>query len=237
MIGDVLKVKSVIEQNLEDIQQSIAEFELKFHRKPKSVRLLAASKHQSVEKMNQAIAAGQHCFGENYLQEALEKMALLPDPTLEWHFIGSLQSNKTKKIAEHFSWVHSVDNKKHALRLNMHRPLHLPPLNICIEVNISHEKSKAGTSFEEVLELADFCESLPRLKLRGLMTIPAPADDVALQRKPFHALAMLFSQLQKTHQNIDTLSMGMSEDYEAAIAEGTTLLRIGTAIFGERITP
>jgi pyridoxal phosphate enzyme (YggS family) len=227
----------MIATHLNLLQQRIREYESKYHRDPNSVSLIAASKGQSAEKILEAYQAGQTRFGENYLQEALDKMHQLEaigTALIEWHFIGPLQSNKTRKIAEHFSWVHSVDSMKNAQRLNDQRPLHLPPLNICIEVNISHEDSKSGVSIDELESLARFCSSQPRLKLRGLMAIPEPEENLERQRNAFRQLFTLYLSLRQLGLELDTLSMGMSEDYEAAIAEGSTMVRIGTALFGAR---
>ena len=183
-----------------------------------------------------AHAAGQRAFGENYLQEALDKMAALKDraPDIEWHFIGPIQSNKTRPIAEHFSWVHSVDRLKIAQRLSEQRPAALPPLDICIQVNVSGEASKSGCTPQELPALAQAVAGLPGLRLRGLMTIPEPAATEAGQRRPLRALRELADQLRAQGIALDTLSMGMSADLAAAIAEGATMVRIGTAIFGER---
>ncbi len=223
-----------ITSSLAAVKTHIIDYAKKYGRDPASITLLAASKTQSIDKMLTAYHAGQHVFGESYVQEALEKMTHLPDD-IEWHFIGHIQSNKTKSIAEHFSWVHSVDNEKIAHRLNDQRPAHLPPLNVCIELNINHEASKSGVlTNDAALELALCCLSLPRLKLRGLMAIPAPQKILADQRSEFHQLTMLWQYLRDRGIALDTLSMGMSEDLEAAIAEGSTLVRVGTAIFGPR---
>lgn len=223
-----------IQKNLVSIKKQIHDYEVLYNRKPNSVFLLAASKGQSIEKMQQAVLAGQYAFGENYLQEALSKKLILVDKTIEWHFIGSIQSNKTKKIAENFNWVHSVSEKNIAERLNNQRPPHLPPLNICLEVNISQEKTKSGTDLADVFSLIEFCASLPHIKCRGLMTIPTPHDSFIEQRAEFHKLRSLFNDLNEKNFNLDTLSMGMSNDMQAAIAEESTIVRIGTAIFGPR---
>lgn len=223
-----------IAKNLSQIKNLIAQFEQKYARSPHSVSLLAASKGQSVEKIALAFAAGQRLFGENYLQEALKKMESLTGKNIEWHFIGPLQSNKTKKIAEHFSWVHSVDDMKNAKRLNDQRPDSLPRLNVCIEVNVNEETSKSGCRISDVARLAAYCQTLPRLALRGLMAIPAPQHDFTAQREEFHQLFLCWQQLRAEGVALDTLSMGMSDDFEAAIAEGATFIRIGTAIFGPR---
>ncbi|HTM63168.1 MAG TPA: YggS family pyridoxal phosphate-dependent enzyme [Gammaproteobacteria bacterium] len=224
----------MIPANLTHIKKQISEYEKKYSRPEHSVSLLAASKKQSSDKIREAYSAGQRVFGENYLQEALLKMQELSDLQIEWHFIGPIQSNKTKKIAQHFDWVQSVDSIKIAERLNNQRPSHLPPLNICMEVNISDEASKSGVTIADVHSLAAACKSFPRLKLRGLMTIPAPAANFAEARKQFHRLYDVYQQLNAQNLQLDTLSMGMSDDFEAAIAEGSTLVRIGTAIFGAR---
>lgn len=226
-----------VENNLQHVKQLIADYEKKYQRETGCVTLLAASKGQSIEKITAAFHAGQRVFGENYLQEALEKMSALgPALTekIEWHFIGPVQSNKTRKIAEHFAWVHSIDDKKIAQRLNDQRPSSLPPLNICIEVNVSHEDSKSGVSLNEVMALAQFCHTLPRLHLRGLMAIPAAYSQIEKQRGEFHKLLLLSQTLREQGLAIDTLSMGMSQDFEAAIAEGATIIRVGSALFGKR---
>lgn len=225
-----------IEENLIKIRESIRSFESKYARAPGSVKLLAASKAQSTDKISAAFHAGQYAFGENYVDEALKKMALLADLAIEWHFIGRIQRNKTRKIAEHFAWVESVCNYAIAERLNAQRPESLPPLNICIEVNISDEKTKAGIATNQVNELIKACLSLPKLKIRGLMAIPAPHTDFDANRNEFHKLFIIWNMLRDQGISLDTLSMGMSHDFEAAIAEGSTLVRIGTALFGERIT-
>jgi len=224
-----------IQQNIIDINHKIRTYEVRYKRQPNSVALLASSKKQSIDDIRQAILAGVTVFGENYLQEALEKIVALADENVEWHFIGSIQSNKTKKIAEHFSWVDSVNNITIAKRLNDQRPHHLPPLNICLEVNVSGEKSKSGTTLDEILPLAEFCLAQPRLKLRGLMAIPARKTTFAEQRTELHKLRTMYDMLCQGGYNLDILSMGMSDDLEAAIAEGATVVRIGTAIFGHRI--
>lgn len=223
-----------IKINLLSIKKLIAEYEKKYKREKNSVHLLAVSKGQPIEKLQAALAAGQRCFGESYLQEALPKIELLKNGSIEWHFIGPVQSNKTRKIAEQFSWVHSLANTKIAKRLNEQRPSYLPPLNVCIEVNIDHESTKSGVDIDEVLSLAKYCIELPRLKLRGLMAIPAACETVLEQRKAFHSLHNMWHSLREQGFALDTLSMGMSEDFEAAIAEGSTLVRIGTSIFGPR---
>lgn len=202
-----------------------------------AAKLLAVSKTKPAAMIRQAWQLGQREFGENYLQEALEKQTELADlDAIVWHFIGPLQSNKTRSVAEHFDWVHSVDRLKIANRLSEQRPTHLAPLNICLQVNISHEDSKAGVLPEELEELAREVATLPNLCLRGLMAIPAPAEDVDAQRQPLAALREAFTALQSSLPDapLDTLSMGMSDDLEAAVLEGATLVRLGTAIFGAR---
>ncbi len=227
---------NTIQHNLQQLKTQILQWELQYQRHPSSVSLLAASKQQSIEKIREAIRAGQVAFGENYLQESLEKIIALSDEKIEWHFIGPVQSNKTKKIAEHFSWVHTVSDVNIAKRLNDQRPLHLPPLNICIQVNSSSEKTKSGVTEEEaVFTLATYCLTLPHLKLRGLMTIPVPQTDFDDQRLELRKLRRIYDDLNHRGFTLDTLSMGMSQDMEAAIAEGATLLRVGTAIFGKRM--
>lgn len=223
-----------IEQNVTALKNLISDCEQRYHRVSGSVELIAASKSQSIEKIISAYNAGIRHFGENYLQEALQKISQLTDKAIVWHFIGPIQSNKTKKIAEHFGWVHSVDSQRIAQRLNDQRPAHLPPLNICIEVNVSHESSKSGITENEVISLAQFCLTQPHLKLRGLMTIPATETDFLKQRSQFHKLFLLAEKLRQQNINVDTLSMGMSGDFAAAIAEGATFVRIGTALFGQR---
>lgn len=204
-------------------------------RDPQTVQLIAVSKTQPAAAIADAYANGQRRFGENYLQEALEKqIALQHLPELEWHFIGPIQSNKTRAIAEHFSWVHSVDRLKIAQRLNEQRPANLPPLNICVQVNIDDETTKSGVSLAELPALIAAFIPLTRLRLRGLMAIPAATDDPAQQRKAFAKLRSALQVLNLQGFRMDTLSMGMSGDMEAAIAEGATFVRVGTDIFGAR---
>ena len=213
----------------------IRDAERRFQRPVDSVRLLAASKTQPATAIAALAAIGQRRFGENYLQEALDKMAELKALDLEWHFIGPIQTNKTRGIAEHFAWAHSVDRLKIAERLNAQRPDELPPLNICLEVNLDQEPSKHGLDPSAVAEAARTIAALPRLRLRGLMAIPAPASDFDRQRQPFARLRELRDRLNADDGlALDTLSMGMSDDLEAAIAEGATLVRVGAALFGPR---
>lgn len=224
-------------EDLNTIQHKIREYEAQYKRKLNSVALLGACKGQPAEKIVEAFNGGLTRFGESYLQEALDKIEFIPPEifsNIEYHFIGHIQRNKTRKIAEHFSWVHSVDSLIIAQRLSKQRPETLPPLNICIEVNISHEASKAGVTVDKLQKLAECCAILPKIKLRGLMAIPEPESSVEQQRESFRHLRKLQQNIVKQGIPLDTLSMGMSEDYEAAIAEGSTMVRIGTALFGPR---
>jgi hypothetical protein len=200
-------------------------------RDPASVRLVAVSKTFAADRVREAASAGQRDFGENYVQEALDKIEALADLPLTWHFIGPIQSNKTRAIAEHFDWVHSVDRLKIAERLSAQRPPDRPPLQVCLQVNVSGEATKSGVPPAEVASLARAVAQLPGLRLRGLMAIPEPTDDVTLQRARFRMLRGLHDAAGVP---LDTLSMGMSDDLESAIAEGATIVRVGRAIFGER---
>lgn len=219
----------------QDVNNRIEKALKKSGRSHSELTLIAVSKTQPASQLRALAAQGQRDFGESYVQEALVKLAALSDLDLIWHFIGPIQSNKTRPIAEHFAWVHSVDRLKIAERLSTQRPAHLPPLNVCIEVNISGETSKDGVAPTAVPALASAIAHLPKLRLRGLMAIPAPTANPAEQRKAFHRLRDLLGQLHTDGLDLDTLSMGMSNDLEAAIAEGATHLRVGTALFGERI--
>jgi pyridoxal phosphate enzyme (YggS family) len=219
---------------LHDVQTRIARAAAEAGRDAATVRLLAVSKTFGAAAVRDLAACGQREFGENYLQEALDKQAQLHDLPLLWHFIGPIQSNKTRSIAEHFSWVHSVDRLKIAERLSAQRPAGLPPLQVCIEVNVSGEASKGGVATAGLPALADAVAALPGMQLRGLMAIPAPATDVAAQRAAFRQVRAAFEALVARGHPLDTLSMGMSADLEAAILEGATIVRIGTALFGER---
>ena len=224
-----------IEQRLQQLRSRIVAAAGAAGRDPVEIRLIAASKTFDAAAVRDAHAAGQVDFGENYVQEALDKMGELGDLPLVWHFIGPIQSNKTRAIAERFDWVHSVDRLKIAERLSVQRPQSLPPLDICLEVNISGEASKGGVSAEDLPVLAQAVSHLPRLRLRGLMAIPAPSSDSLEQRAAFAAVRRLYEVLRASGYSLDTLSMGMSGDLEAAIAEGATMVRVGTAIFGERV--
>ena len=223
-----------IEKNLADIHARIRAAAEQAGRETDSVSLLAVSKKKPSVDIRAAYACGQREFGENYLQEALGKMQELADLDINWHFIGAIQSNKTRSIAESFDWVHCVDRVKIARRLSEQRPAHLPPINACIQVNLDQEDSKAGIALEEVPDMARQLNDLPGLNLRGLMTIPAPRSDPGEQRQAFARLGEALAQLRQDGIDCDTLSMGMTQDMEAAILEGSTLIRIGTAIFGER---
>ncbi len=228
---------TAILSNLQAIHRAITQAAHAAQRDPASVMLLAVSKTFPATAVREAYTAGQHAFGENYVQEALDKIEALRDLNLEWHFIGPIQSNKTRSIAENFAWVHGVDRLKIAQRLSEQRPPELPLLNICLQVNVSGEDSKSGVAPDEVEALALQVAKLPNLKLRGLMAIPAPAADPAAQRLPFAQMRELLQQLNAHGLQLDTLSMGMSHDYPAAIAEGATIVRVGTAIFGVRAKP
>ncbi len=225
---------TTIASNLQAVRDAIDAAAVKAGRFASEVKLLAVSKTFSADALREAYHAGQTCFAESYVQEALNKIAALQDLTIEWHYIGPIQSNKARAIVENFSWVHSVDRLKIAERLSEQRPTHLPPLQVCLQVNISMETSKSGVSPDEVSALAHAIAKLPGLTLRGLMAVPAPSDDGAAQRLPFMQLRKLLDQLNQQGLQLDTLSMGMSHDFAAAIAEGSTIVRIGTAIFGNR---
>jgi pyridoxal phosphate enzyme (YggS family) len=227
-----------IPENMQALCQRIAAACRAGGRAPETVKLLAVSKNFDAASVRQAMDAGLTDFGENYLQEALDKIAALPRAGLCWHFIGPIQSNKTRGLAEHFDWVQSVDRFKIAQRLSEQRPAALPPLNVCVQVNISGEASKSGCTPGETLALCQAVAALPRLRLRGLMAIPAPVAEGGDARAPFRALRRLFEQVRANFgdpSGFDTLSAGMSGDLEAAIAEGATMVRIGTSIFGSRL--
>jgi len=229
---------SAISSNLQAVRNNISTAAQASAREPSAVKLLAVSKTCNAQAILEAARAGQNAFGENYEQEAIDKIDALrreyPHLALEWHFIGPIQSNKTRPIAEHFDWVHSVDREKIARRLSDQRPADLPPLNVCIQVNISGENSKSGVSPEHVTELARKIAAMPHLKLRGLMAIPELETDPVKQRIPYRRMRQLCDALRDQGMDVDTLSMGMTDDMDAAIAEGATIVRIGTAIFGPR---
>ncbi len=227
---------ATIQNNLQAVNARIDAACAASGRERDSVRLVAVSKTWPASAVREAVAAGQFDFGENYLQEALDKVAALSSQpkALTWHFIGPLQSNKTRPVAENFSWVHSVDRQKIAERLNAQRPEGAPPLNVCIQVNISGEASKSGVQPDALASLAREVARMPRLRLRGLMSVPEPTNDEALSRRRFASLRGLLDALKRDGLDLDTLSMGMTGDLEAAIAEGATMVRVGTAIFGHR---
>ena len=227
---------AMIADNVREVRDRIARACARADRPVESVTLLAVGKTFAADAVRAAYAAGQRCFGENYVLEGVEKIAALAElrERIEWHLIGPLQSNKTRVVAEQFDWVQSVDRLKIAERLSAQRPAMLRPLQVCLQVNISGEASKSGLRPAEVLDVAHAVAALPRLALRGLMAIPEPAADFAAQCVPHRALRLLLQQLQASGLAMDTLSMGMSTDLEAAIVEGATIVRVGTAIFGGR---
>lgn len=224
--------------NLQAVRQQIVHAAQLADRSFTEIQLLAVSKNFDAEAVLDAAKAGQSAFGENYVQEALDKIAKLrsmaPELVLEWHFIGPIQSNKTRQIAQHFDWVHSVDRLKIAERLSEQRPAGMARLNVCLQINISEEHTKSGIAAEQTVQLARQIAALPNLRLRGLMAIPQPTANIELQRKSFKQVRLLKEQLNAQGFDLDTLSMGMSADLEAAILEGSTMVRIGTAIFGKR---
>ncbi len=223
-----------VADNISKVRHRIRLAAQKFGRPAGAITLLAVSKTRPAEALREAWQAGEEHFGENYVQEAMGKMALLRDLPLCWHFIGPVQSNKTRDIACHFDWIHSVERLKIARRLSEQRPANLPPLQLCLQVNISGESSKSGVDPGQLQGLADAIAPLPALQLRGLMAIPAPEQDFERQRAAFASLRRALELLQQSHPSMDTLSMGMSADLEAAIAEGATIVRVGTDIFGPR---
>jgi pyridoxal phosphate enzyme (YggS family) len=225
ILGNIQQVRARIARACDDAKRPV-----------QSVTLLCVSKSFGPAAVRDAHAAGERCFGENYVQEALDKIAALADlrEHIEWHLIGPLQSNKTRVVAEQFDWVHSVDRLKIAQRLSEQRPAYLPPLQLCLQVNISGEASKSGLAPADVPAVAQAVADLPRVRLRGLMSIPEPAGDGAAQRAPHRALRELSGALNAQGLDLDTLSMGMSADLEAAIFEGSTMVRVGSAIFGAR---
>ena len=223
-----------VTKNLALISDLLNKSAIEADRDPVDVRLLAVSKKQPLAKIREAAAAGQRDFGENFVQEGVEKIEALAELNLTWHFIGHLQSNKTRVVAEYFDWVHTIDKLKTARRLSERRPDGLPPLNVCLQVNVDDEDSKAGIAPAELPDLAAACTELPKLRLRGLMCLPAIRSEIDEQRAPFAALRELAEKLRGNGIDTDTLSMGMSADYPAAIIEGATIVRIGTALFGAR---
>lgn len=229
---------TTIQDNLTAVMKQIDDAAQRCDRDSKEIKLLAVSKTKPVNAIQEAINAGQRLFGENYVQEGVEKIAYFADkaisPTLEWHFIGPLQSNKSRLVAEHFDWIHTVEREKIAQRLNDQRPAHLAPLNTLIQINIDHQPTKSGITEQALFELAEFIHTQPKLALRGIMVIPAPETDPDKQLHVFQQAAALYQQLKLKYESVDTLSMGMSDDMQAAIVAGTTMVRIGTAIFGAR---
>jgi len=222
----------MISSRLKAILRQIKQAEIHYHRTPGSVLLLAVSKTKPASDIAAAYQAGQRHFGESYCQEALIKQRELGAFAITWHFIGPIQSNKTKAIASHFDWVHSVDSLNIAQRLSKQRPANLTPLNVCLQINMSNELSKSGISLDDLPQLCEQVAALPNIKLRGVMTIPAPEDDFEKQRQPYKALYQAISKLDRFI--LDTLSFGMSGDLIAAIAEGSTIVRVGSALFGTR---
>jgi len=225
---------TTISANLQAVLARIEAAARKFGRNPDDISLLAVSKTWPAVDVRAAVDAGQRVFGENYVQEGVDKTVELAALGLTWHFIGPLQSNKTRRVAETFDWVHSVERLKIAERLSEQRPEGLPPLQVCLQANVSGEETKSGVALSELPQLALQVARLPRLKLRGVMAIPAPLDDFDAQRQSFRLVREAYEQLRGEGLALDTLSMGMTHDLEAAIAEGATLVRVGTAIFGER---
>lgn len=227
---------SDLAHHLDAVHQRIALAAQRAGRDPRDITLLAVSKTYPADDVRAASAAGQRAFGENYVQESIAKVEALADlrASIEWHFIGPLQSNKTRPVAQHFDWVHSVDRLKIAQRLSEQRPDELAPLNVCLQVNVSGEASKSGVTIGEAAGVAREIAALPKLRLRGLMSIPEPAGDLEAQRVPHRQLRELYEQLRADGLALDTLSMGMSADLEAAVLEGATIVRVGTAIFGAR---
>ena len=236
-------IMSSISINLQAVRQQIVQAAQLADRSFTEIQLLAVSKNFDAATVLEAVNAGQTAFGENYVQEAVDKIAAVQrmlshskqaGAELEWHFIGPIQSNKTRLIAQHFAWVHSVDRLKIAERLSEQRPANMAPLNICLQINISEKQTKSGMHISETVQLAQQVKALPNLRLRGLMAIPEPTDTLELQRESFKKIRLMQEQLNQQGCNLDTLSMGMSADMEAAILEGSTIVRVGTAIFGKR---
>lgn len=227
-------MSTLIDKRLLQINNAIIAAARHYLRTSDSVKLIAVSKSHSVQAIQKAINAGQLMFGENYVQEAIKKISQLQGNNLEWHFLGNIQSNKIKLIAENFHWVHSLCDVKTAARLNNYKKHSLLPLNVCIQINLDKEPNKAGIYLEDLASVAKSLEKFPHLNFRGLMAIPKKRTDFLLQREAFRKLHVAFQKLQQSGFKIDTLSMGMSEDFIAAIAEGATFVRLGTAIFGKR---
>lgn len=226
---------SNLQQRLAQVREQIRRFALSCDRDPTTVRLIAVSKTRPASDIREAWQAGQKAFAENYLQDALQKIPILKHCDIEWHFIGRIQSNKTRAIAENFSWVHTLSSLKHARRLSDQRPPDLPPLNVCVQLNLSGEQSKSGIAAEELALLLEKLADLPHLRLRGLMTMPSATASIEEQHQVFGQLRQLQEKMNRQGYALDSLSMGMSGDMQAAICEGATMVRIGTAIFGSRI--
>ena len=223
-----------VTEKLAEVRERIAAAARRCGRDPRSVHLVAVSKQHSVASIREALEAGQRDFGENHLQEAVPKIAELGPDTACWHFIGPVQSNKTRSIAAHFEWVHTIDRARIARRLSEQRPHHAPPLQVCLQVKLAAAAARAGVEPEELPALAGLVTDLPRIRLRGLMCLPPPEVDFERQRKPFRRLRQYLEELRQAGYELDTLSMGMTNDLEAAIAEGATIVRVGTAMFGPR---
>ena len=223
-----------ISENISTVRAQIAKTAHDYGRDESEISLLAVSKTQSMAKIQEAYAAGQREFGENYVQEAVQKIAELKMPDLVWHFIGPIQSNKTATIAASFDWVHSIDRLKIAQRLSAQRSSAMGRLKVCVQVNLSNEATKSGVTLEQAAQLCQQISALPHLELRGLMAIPAPSETLEQQRRTFEPISLLFKELQNMYPQMDTLSIGMSADFVAAIAQGSTMIRVGTAIFGAR---
>lgn len=226
-----LATSEALRSRFEQVQQQISDACTQYQRQ--AVQLLAVSKRHSIEAIRAVHELGQQSFGENYVQEGVDKITALCDLGIEWHFIGPLQSNKTKDVAEHFDWMHTLERDKIAKRLNEQRPAHLPPLNVLIQINISQQDSKSGIKLDDLPALAEQISQYDNLSLRGLMCIPAPQGEDAL-REEFHAMQQAFQTLKQQYSTVDTLSMGMSGDMELAIEQGSTMVRVGSAIFGPR---
>ena len=224
----------MLQKNIESLLEKLRKYEQRYRRKEFSVNLLAVSKRQSIHCIQNAFENGLTHFGENYASEAIEKMDGLRDYPITWHFIGPIQANKTRLLAENFDWIQSVDREKIAHRLNDQRPIEKKPLNICVQVKISDEPNKAGISMSQLHPLCVLVDSLPRLRLRGLMAIPAPKTGLRAQQSVYKPLKETFNQLKSEFLTLDTLSIGMSADFEAAIAQNSNLVRIGTSLFGKR---
>ena len=224
----------MIKENFFKINCAIDEAAKKYGREKGDISLVAVSKKHSIEKIKEAFSSGQRDFGENFAQEAISKIIALNNTEINWHFIGRVQSNKTRQISEYFNWVHTVDRIKIAERLSKHRPRYANDLNICIQVNVDFEDSKSGVSSKDLMDLCHAIKDLPRIKLRGLMCIPKIRFGHEMQRKPFNAIKNLLVDLNENDFDMDTLSMGMTDDFKAAIQEGSTIIRIGTALFGSR---